>query len=109
MASHCPIKVSFFIWKLMKKALPTYTAIQKKGITLCSKCVCCPTSPSIEYATHLFLLSETAMAIWEYYDLIMEVDSHDITIGNSLNKWWINSGGSSVLAWLLRILPFMIL
>lgn len=106
---HVPIKISFFIWRIIRNVVPTDYAIQKKGVPIISKCVCCNNNPFIEYTTHLLLLSETASQVWNFFSDLMEIDARHVTIGSTLNNWWLQSRGYTVQAWLYRLLPCMIL
>ncbi|KAK8946922.1 hypothetical protein KSP39_PZI007099 [Platanthera zijinensis] len=52
-----PIKISFFIWRLIKNLLLVETVMQNRGFHLASKCRCCANIESID---HLFFSSNMA-------------------------------------------------
>lgn len=69
---HCwshymPKTISFFVWRLMKNAIPTDYALIKIGMPIISKCVCCYTGHSVEYSSHLLLYSDVAKGVWNFF------------------------------------------
>lgn len=61
-----PTKYSVFIWRCFNFALPVDVLIQRRNVSLASKCTCC-NIPNIETIDHLLVYSETASYIWNYY------------------------------------------
>ena len=106
---HIALKISLFIWKLLHNGIPTDLAISNKGITITSKCHCCRIAPNSEFNTHLFINSEVGTAVWKFYANLLDINDHAQTIPHMLTKWWIKSKGSSLYAWLLSVLPCLII
>ncbi|KAL9684647.1 hypothetical protein QQ045_022088 [Rhodiola kirilowii] len=61
--SWIPPKISFFIWRLFQRAIPTDDAIKRVGIPIASRCVCCA-SPHEESANHLFFNGDWGRNLW---------------------------------------------
>lgn len=70
------LKITTFIWKLMRQALPVDNRIICKGIQMASKCRCCK-EPAVESIRHLFLQSEIAGEVWRCF-------GEDISITNKV-------------------------
>ncbi|XP_027184008.1 uncharacterized protein LOC113782315 [Coffea eugenioides] len=60
-----PIKLSFFVWRLIHNLLPLEENLQHKGFMLVSKCVCCQSGT--ESGLHVFLDGSVAVAIWDHF------------------------------------------
>ena len=56
-------RVSFFLWKLMHRGLPTDDRMHTTTHAICSRCHCCR-SPESETMKHLFFHSEVAAECW---------------------------------------------
>lgn len=61
-----PFKISFFLWRIWKGKVPTNDLWRRGGYMIVSKCWCClpPHEDSFQY---LFLMSDTAMKVWETF------------------------------------------
>lgn len=57
-------RASLFCWKLLKHVVPVDQQIQRCGVNLASRCVCCKDSHFIEDETHLFAVSDLAGHFW---------------------------------------------
>lgn len=55
-----PYRINAFMWRVFRNALAVDSNIQKRGIALASKCVCCA-SPSDESLQHILIHSEIAV------------------------------------------------
>lgn len=69
--SKLPPRASLFCWKLLKHAVPVDRRIQECGISLVSKCVCCPRSPEAEDVNHLFIEGDIAKMMWAKFSAII--------------------------------------
>lgn len=107
--SAIPPKISVFMWRALNKALPVDVMIQRKNISLASKCCCC-SKPDIETIEHLFIFSETAIQVWNYYSKSLGFYFHPLPFSNAINLWmshadW-NSQYGSVIAILGNVIPW---
>lgn len=59
-------RVNAFMWRVFQNALPVDYNLQRKGIVLASKCVCC-SSPAQETLQHLFVDSDLATTVRHYF------------------------------------------
>lgn len=57
----------------------------------------------------MLLLSETAATVWAFFHNLLGIDGPFATIGAALQNWWKYVNGSSIKAWLFRIVLVMIL
>ncbi|KAL3648874.1 hypothetical protein CASFOL_005277 [Castilleja foliolosa] len=89
--SHTPYRVNSFMWRLIRSALPTDDRIQRKGITLVSRCSCC-VIPQNENVQHLFLKSEMAATLWDHFGKLIRKPTNFNSVWHLLKFW---SHGSS--------------
>lgn len=54
------------MWRIFQNALVVDSNMQRKGINLASRCVCC-LSPSMEILEHLLIYSYLAKSVRSYY------------------------------------------
>lgn len=91
------------MWKLLHNGLPTDLAVKKKGISIVSKCCCCPNNPSYDFSNHLFLKLEIASVVWAFYMDLSGVEGYFLTINHALSTWWHTAKGNFLHSWLLRL------
>ena len=86
--------ISIFIWRLLYGRLPVDEKLQHRGIELVSRCQCCR-SPSLESFSHVFLSSQSAISVWEYFDAWFPPSHTPIhtrtDIAHRLGHWWMAS------------------
>lgn len=70
-----PYRVKALMWQVFHDALPVDINIQRKGINLASKCVCCH-SPSQETLHHLLIHSELATNVRSFFVDITHKSPH---------------------------------
>lgn len=87
----------------MNHAIPTDAAVQKKGVQITSKCLCCALNPLIETANHLFLQSETTTVIWSKLALLLGMNCNTTTISQFFSSWWIVANVKNLKQWLVLI------
>ncbi|XP_071933850.1 uncharacterized protein [Coffea arabica] len=61
-----PLRVSFFLLRLLRDRLPLDCSVWKLGIQGPSRCLCCP-SPEIETTEHLFGDGVMARYVWRFF------------------------------------------
>lgn len=67
--SGMPLKSSFLVLRAIQDRLPLDINIQRLGISLASKCICCPES-AFEEVTHIFLHGSWVVQLWTHYQNI---------------------------------------
>ena len=102
-----PLKVSFFMLRLLSNRLPMDDVLAARGIHLPSKCSCCLVS-NIESLCHLFVERELAMAVWQFFGLVAGLDLNISHIRVWLFGWWLKPMSSKKLRFVFRILPNLI-
>lgn len=63
-----PLKVSVFLWRVLKNAIPVDSLIMSKGIYIPSKCSCCSNCPNTESIDNLFFNGEVAHTVWTFFE-----------------------------------------
>ncbi|GAA0155227.1 hypothetical protein LIER_13000 [Lithospermum erythrorhizon] len=58
-----PKKISFLVWRLSRGLLPMNSVVQRRGLSLASKYVCCAQEENIH---HVLFGNPIASRIWEY-------------------------------------------
>ncbi|XP_058071175.1 uncharacterized protein LOC131220234 [Magnolia sinica] len=66
-----PLKLSIFMWSLLRQAILMDTRVQSKGVRLVSSCVCCEgirsSCPNCESLGHLFISGALSTDVWSYF------------------------------------------
>ncbi|KAK8940460.1 hypothetical protein KSP39_PZI010503 [Platanthera zijinensis] len=101
-----PIKMSFFIWHLIKKFLPAETVMQNRCFHLASKCRCCA---NIEIIDHLFFSSNMAQAIWKFYLHMFSMEYRKYNSIASFPLYWKTSKPWASKNHVRYVTPFIIL
>lgn len=98
---------SIFLWRLVLNRLPVDQKLQSRGISLASKCWCCPNqsplrasspfsalvvfsppSSAVESIEHIFFLSSVARRVWEhFYEIFGFTPPHTVHIPQILHYW----------------------
>ncbi|WMV42669.1 hypothetical protein MTR67_036054 [Solanum verrucosum] len=89
------MKVSFFVWLVIRKACLTQDKLQRRGLQICSRCLLC--EHESENNEHLFLHCRTTINLWHmclplYFGNNLVIPSSTLEM---LNNWWSigNRGG----------------
>ena len=61
-----PLRVSFFLLRLLRDRLPLDCSVWKLGVQGPSRCSCC-TSPEIETTEHVFCDGAMARFVWQFF------------------------------------------
>lgn len=64
--NHLPHKISFLLWRVLKKKISTDDVIKRMGIPVVSKYYCYDTGAE-ETLNHLFLTAPIALQLWKYF------------------------------------------
>ncbi|KAJ6677481.1 RETROTRANSPOSON UNCLASSIFIED-LIKE PROTEIN, partial [Salix purpurea] len=101
-----PLKISFFIWRLLNDFIPVDTRIQSKGICMVSKCHGCNDIESLE---HLFLFCPSVSPVWNFFASMFSVS---LPVDGSIRHWlsaWFLSGDYVSEGHIRIIIPIFVL
>ncbi|KAI0511115.1 hypothetical protein KFK09_011738 [Dendrobium nobile] len=96
-----PISYSILAWRCIKGFIPVDIMLQKKGITLVSKCFCCSNFEDID---HLFI--NGVVEVWSYFKNIIGRDGwhYQDNLISMFENWLSPTKGH-----ILNLLPILIL
>lgn len=81
-----PYKTCAFMWRLLHHALPVDQRVRTKGIPIVSRCSCCKLHKE-ETLQHLFLQSECAAKVWEFFGKCFGVSHVPNSIYRTIMVW----------------------
>ncbi|XP_060202921.1 uncharacterized protein LOC132631356 [Lycium barbarum] len=102
-----PFKVSFFMWKLLKKNLPLDANLARFNIDKGASCCCCRTA-CIETGNHVFAQSELAKQIWQIMTRPLGISITGSTVQTILWQRWRQKPTNIIHKFLLLITPMII-
>ncbi|XP_027102321.1 uncharacterized protein [Coffea arabica] len=102
-----PLKVSFFMLRLLSNRLPLDDVLVARGFQLPSKCSCCLVS-NTESLRHLFLEGELATTVWQFFGSVGRLALNVNHVWVWLIGWWLKPMKSEQLRFMFRILPSLI-
>ncbi|XP_071927455.1 uncharacterized protein [Coffea arabica] len=102
-----PLKVSFFMLRLLLGRLPIPDSLRNIGFHLPSKCFCCPL-PSEESIEHLFSNGNIASTIWNYFGAACGFDLSASSLRLRIVGWWLKSYDSEIRRFIGRVLPCLV-
>ena len=105
--SNVPLKVSFFLLRLMRSHLPLDDVLASYGFHLPSRCSCC-SSPQTESLGHLFLEGGLATTVWSFFGSRCGVGLNVGHVQGWLGNWWLKLVESDRLKFVLRLLPSLV-
>lgn len=81
-----PIKISFFSWRVWHCKLPLDDILTRLGYTMPSRSWCC-NRPRVETMQYLFLKSQCADKVWQYFSLGAGL-THGVSLQQVFQRWW---------------------
>lgn len=90
--SQISFKMSFILWRVLKKKLPTDDVMQRFGQYIVSKCSCCAARNKEESLEHVFCTGETARKIWQHFAGPLGILLSNWCIRATLVSWWKAKG-----------------
>ncbi|XP_071939022.1 uncharacterized protein [Coffea arabica] len=84
-SSVVPLKVSFFVWRLLRGWLPLDDLLQGRGLRLASKCYCCGLAP--ETGDHLFVSGPLASRVWRHFSCRFGLVLQGSGVASRLSCW----------------------
>ncbi|XP_060216835.1 uncharacterized protein LOC132644267 [Lycium barbarum] len=101
-----PFKISFQIWRALKRKLPFDDILLRFNISLVSRCHCCFV-PQRETLLHTFVNGDCATKVWKFFGAPLGIIWEDVSIIAMLLKWWSAKHFSSVHKEILTVLPLI--
>ncbi|XP_071939020.1 uncharacterized protein [Coffea arabica] len=98
-----PLKISFFMLRLLLERLPLPDRLCKLGLHLPSKCFCCD-SASEESIEHLFSKGHIASTVWNYFGALCGLTFPGSSLRSRIVGWWLHSYDSEIQRFIGRIL-----
>ncbi|XP_027067488.1 uncharacterized protein [Coffea arabica] len=83
-----PLKISFFMLRLLGDRLPLTAVLWRVGVQLASKCLCCPEGAA-EQVEHVFSEGQVAQEVWDYFGRLCGVVRRGSTLRAWLMAWWM--------------------
>ena len=102
-----PIKVSFFMVRLLRDRLPLASALGRLHVYGPSKCFCC-SAPQSESLDHIFGEGDVAQFLWTFFGNGAGVTYRGSGARSRLAGWWCQPKCSSRLASLHVLVPSII-
>ncbi|XP_059315569.1 uncharacterized protein LOC132066235 [Lycium ferocissimum] len=99
-----PFKISFFMWRLIKKNLPFDDTLTRFGIQPDTRCTCCRVDKQ-ETLNHVFARSELAHRIWKIAEDPLGIKCRHQNVLTTLNHWWTKKPANAMHKALLQISP----
>lgn len=81
-----PIRISFFSWRVWHCKLPLDDILTRLGYTMPSRSWCC-NGPIVETMQYLFLKSQCADKVWQYFSLGAGL-THGVSLQQVFQRWW---------------------
>lgn len=106
-ASNIPLKASFLIWRLLNGWVPVDTVLQRKGVSLASRCPCYLASE--ESLVHLFVNGPVASEVWTFYARRFSILDSRVFGVSSLLLLWFCSHGRVGVGHIRVIVPMLVL
>ena len=102
----CPIKISFFMLRLLRARLSLTDILRKFGVQGPSRCHCCD-EPDEEELNHTFCSGGVAKAVWSCFE--EPGDRGGVfTLRHRVLWWWLRPGQNVYLKFVYRLLPMLV-
>ncbi|XP_027182270.1 uncharacterized protein LOC113780688 [Coffea eugenioides] len=102
-----PLKVSFFMLRLLMERFPVPDRLYKLGFQLPSKCFCCHSS-SQESIEHLFSNGDIASEVWNYFGGACGLEFPASSLRPRIVSWWLSSHDSEIRRFIGHIIPSIV-
>lgn len=102
-----PIKISFFMVRLLRDRLPLASSLGRLHVHGPSKCFCCSASHS-ESLEHIFADGELAQFLWNFFGNDAGIIYRGIGVRSRLAGWWCQPTRNSRLDSIHTMLPNII-
>lgn len=102
-----PLKISFFVWRLVRGFLPLDSQLRRRGLSIVSRCDCCLTSE--ESIVHLFVTGPVAANVWNHYAQRFGIMNFSFMGVSSMLLGWYNSHRRVSVEHVRVVVPLLIL
>ncbi|XP_071906092.1 uncharacterized protein [Coffea arabica] len=102
-----PLRISFFLLRLLRERLPLDCTLWRLGIHGPSRCVCC-SSPEVETVEHLFAAGDMANHIWHYFGDAVGVAWTGSAFHVYMAAWWQGRHRNKFLMFVHQVIPLLI-
>ncbi|KAH0661911.1 hypothetical protein KY284_026842 [Solanum tuberosum] len=82
-----PFKISFFLWRVWRKRIPTDDVLKKMKVNMVSKCYCCDVGEE-ETIHHLFLTAPIAQQLWNHFASCAGINIEGLHLQQLITTWW---------------------
>ncbi|XP_049388499.1 uncharacterized protein LOC125852859 [Solanum stenotomum] len=82
-----PFKISFFLWRVWRKRIPTDDVIKKMKVYMASKCYCCNVGEE-ETIQHIFLTALIAQKLWNHFASCAGINIEGLHLQQLITTWW---------------------
>ncbi|XP_060203024.1 uncharacterized protein LOC132631467 [Lycium barbarum] len=105
---HLPFKMTFLMWRFLKRNLPFNDTIASRfGIDSDARCFCCPIDQR-DTMHHTFIGEKLAKQMLNFFGNPVGISWEDIPIKCVLQKWWNIKPKNSLHQTILQITPLII-
>ncbi|XP_027169406.1 uncharacterized protein LOC113769130 [Coffea eugenioides] len=102
-----PVKVSFFMLRLLQGRLPLMDRLKRFGVCGPSRCLCCQ-NPQEEDLNHVFCSREGARLVWRHFESTVGEFSGVHTVRHMVWSCWLRRGTNDRVKFLQNILPSVV-
>ncbi|XP_027069890.2 uncharacterized protein [Coffea arabica] len=102
-----PVKVSFFMLRLLQGRLPLMDRLKRFGVCGPSRCLCCQ-NPQEEDLNHVFCSGEGARLVWRHFESTAGEFSGVHTVRHMVWSCWLRRGTNDRVKFLHNILPSVV-
>ena len=103
----CPLKISFFMLRLLRSRLPLMDMLRRFGVQGPSRCRCC-FEPGEEGIQLSFCTGELAQAVWASFEECQGELARVSTVCHLVVRWWLRRGHNVYLKFVYRLLPMLV-
>lgn len=100
--------MSFLLWRIFKKRIPTDDVLQIMGIPMVSKYYCCNNDVEKTQGTFINLTVHTAQKLWRHFVTCAGFKAGGRNLFITLNEWWGHVAGLRAKG-ILNAIPVIIL
>ncbi|XP_071940011.1 uncharacterized protein [Coffea arabica] len=105
--SALPVKISFFMIRMLSGRLPVMESLQRRGVCGPSRCSCC-VNPAVESVDHVFCAGDVPRWVWNSFQVEAGDFVHVSTVKHAVIQWWMRPAKNKLMKLLYQILPSLI-
>nr|XP_027071629.1 uncharacterized protein LOC113696407 [Coffea arabica] len=105
--SALPVKISFFMIRMLSGRLPVMESLQRRGVCGPSRCSCC-VNPAVESVDHVLCVGDVPRWVWNSFQVEAGDFAHVSTVKHAVIQWWMRPAKNKLMKLLYQILPSLI-